>query len=66
MLWCTVHAPAGAAAGVHTGTITLTDPRAAEVVAVVAVEATVFGFTLPTTPAMRTAFDLSEEFIAHA
>ena len=61
MLWCTVHAPAGGTVGVHTGTITLPGPRVAAVA--VAVEATVFGFALPTTPAIRTAFDLSEAFI---
>ena len=67
-IWVTVSAPTDAAAGKHSCTITLTPTGSAADVAPIVVRliVTVFGFALPTTPALLTAFNMGEGALAKA
>ena len=67
-VWFTVYSPPATSAGKYKATVTLTptaDTAAAPAsVITVALEVTVYGFSLPTAPALLTAFNLGEANLA--
>jgi hypothetical protein len=60
-LWFTVHAPAGAPAGLYGGMATIQPANAPALQ--VPIEATVYNFSLPTTGHLKTAFALMDGFL---
>ncbi len=59
-IWVTVTVPAGMPAGRYEGTVTLDIAGNTEIIAV---EATVYGFSLPAVPSLPTLFSLAMEYL---